>query len=106
MTAELPSRILARAYALDAGSLDAQAQRLGATNWEELTRELDFGEHDSGGGCLMLQAALPQDHVMEITDGEAGLPQDDSKFYLSIVDAEGDELTTVFVGREPLGCEG
>ena len=95
MTDDLTRTILQRAYGIDGTRLDAEARCLGAADWEALTRGLEFGDWDSGGGCTTMAAALPDDHVLQITDGEANMPTSADRFWLGIVDADGEETLTV-----------
>ena len=96
---ELLQRILQRAYTLDPVSLDACAVGLGMKDWSVLTQDLEFSEHDSGGGCMMVIAPLPADHLLEITDGEADLPRNTERFYVGISNADGEERVAIFTDQ-------
>ena len=96
MTADLEQAILHGAYQLDSSGLDAVARRLGADDFAALTAGLDFYGWDSGGGCMMLAAELPDEHLLQLTDGEVDVPRDLDHWCVGIVDRDGDELITVF----------
>ena len=100
MTADLTKTILHRAYQLDTSGLDAIARQLGATDFPDLADGLEFGGWDSGGGCMMLVAELPLEHRVQITDGEVDVPTDADRWCVGIVDADGDELITVFSDQQ------
>ena len=96
MTADLTQTILHRAYERDSSGLNAIAQQLGAANFPSLTGNLDFFGWDSGGSCMMLLAELPLEHRLQLTDGEVDVPRNADHWCVGIVDADGDELITVF----------
>jgi len=96
MTADLIQTILHRAYHRNSSGLDAVARQLGAADFPSLTDNLEFGGWDSGGGCMMLTAELPSEHWLQLTDGEVDVPTDVDHWCVGIVNADGDELVTVF----------
>jgi hypothetical protein len=91
----LTRTILQRAYDLDGANLDQQARALGIADWQALTSRLEFSGFDSGGGCLMLTADLPDGHVLAISDGDTGLATTANTFCLGIQDRDGDEVLNV-----------
>lgn len=88
----LAADILARAYALAPDDLDHVARTLHGVLWAELARGLDFQPCDTGGGCQMLVAYTPWETRVEITDGEAGLPEDAQSFCLGVLTEDDQEL--------------
>lgn len=96
MTTEPARAILQRVYELDSALLDARARSLGASDWQALTDGLEFSGQDTGGGCMMLVAALPGGYGLGITDGDAGFPTDVRSFWVGIMDQEGEELLSLF----------
>ena len=83
MTADLAQAILRRAYELDAENLDQQAQRLGVDSWLALTAWLEFAEIETEG-YMLLTAVLPENRVLEIADGQGGLPSTAQMFWIAI----------------------
>jgi hypothetical protein len=96
MSADLTQTILHRAYERDSLGLDTIARQLGAADFPTLTSELEFGGWDSGGGCMMLLAELPAGHRLQLTDGEVDVPTNADQWCVGIVDADDDELISVF----------
>lgn len=96
--------ILERAHELDAENLDAVASALGLKAWQELLPELEFEIVDTGGGFGLVRGwgASSGDgpYVLDVTDGEAGLPEDPGTFQVGISQEDDDhELYFVSVGR-------
>lgn len=84
-------------YALDLQRLSSMFEKLGVSDGLQVINHLDFDAYDTGGGCLMLTAELPNTngHRLVVTDGEAGIPANASLAWVAIVDPEGDEIYNV-----------
>jgi len=95
----LDREIMQRAYALDPTGLDTVLGSLSLPGWPQTVQGLSFQGRDTGGGCMMLVAELPNTggHQVGITDGDVNFPQDTETFCLGIADLNGDEIYTMFV---------
>ena len=100
----LAGEIIQRAYALNPVKLGATLNSLGLSDWSQAVRNLSFQGWDTGGGCMMLIAELPQTggHQIGITDGEADFPKNAENFWVGIMDPDGEELLYMFVRQGEL----
>ncbi|WP_161882807.1 hypothetical protein [Deinococcus alpinitundrae] len=75
--------------------MDVKARRLGAADGETSTRGLEFWDWGLVGGCTMTVATLPDDDMLQLTDGAVDLLSNAAWFWLRIVDSDGEEPLSV-----------
>lgn len=95
----LAQDIVQHAYTLDPRGLDAAMEALGLPSWPYTVQNLSFQGWDTGGGCMMLVADLPDTvgHQVGITNGDAEFPQNAENFWVGVMDPDGEELYFMFV---------
>lgn len=97
------STILERAYELDGHALDACVRLLGFPHFPALLNRLTFLPADTGGGFGTMCAILPNlDYEINVTNGEASLPESPETFFLSLGPSLGREDYFLFINNNQL----
>jgi hypothetical protein len=93
----LAQGIAHKAYALDSSGLDATLRSLDLPGWGTLVADLEFQPWDTGGGCMMLVAELPDGCQFGTTNGDAELPSNAETFWVGVMDPDGQEVYAAFM---------